>query len=60
MQKLRDATTRFHAAREQLDFAMGDSQYRHQERVNEKESEFQKAEKALEEVNEEIRKAINR
>jgi hypothetical protein len=48
--QLHDANDRFHKDKEQVEAAMDDTEYRHQERINQAEEELRRAEQEVEEV----------
>lgn len=57
--KLHEANARFHRGRQQVEGAMDDTEYRHQERINQAEEELGKAEREVEEVERQIAEELN-
>ena len=56
--QLDQANHRFHEARQHLDKAMDDAEFRHQERIDQAEEEFRQAERGLEELTRKIDAAM--
>jgi predicted nucleic acid-binding Zn-ribbon protein len=60
LQQLDAANHRFSEAKKHLDQAMNSTEYRHQERINQKQLEFRTAERELEEITAKIDEALQR
>jgi predicted nucleic acid-binding Zn-ribbon protein len=58
LEQLDAANRRFHEARQHLEEVMDGSEYRHQERIDEKNEELRNAERALEEITAKIKEAL--
>jgi predicted nucleic acid-binding Zn-ribbon protein len=54
LQRLHEANERFHAAKQQLEHATGDSEYSHQQRIDQAEEQLRLAEREVEQVTLEI------
>lgn len=59
MQRFHDANVRFHESRQRLEESMAGSEYRHVQRVEAAHDEIRQAERAVEEVEQEISKHID-
>jgi hypothetical protein len=59
IQRLHQATERFHAAREELERWMGASEYRHQERIGAAAEQLREAEREVESIEERISQLLH-
>ena len=58
MRQLHRATEQFHQCRRDLEKAMESSEYRHQERIDAAEARLREAERAVEEIEDQIKKVL--
>lgn len=59
LQRLHQATDRFHECRRLLEEAMDGSEYRHQERVDAAEERLRQAEREVEEIDQQIKNQLS-